>query len=69
MGKTTTARQLARSVVRLDRDEDAFAFRSDPDGALVNREEPLLIDEWQLVPQVLGAIKRALDDGPHRPGL
>jgi len=28
---------------------------------------PVLLDEWQVVPQVLGAVKRAVDDDP-RPG-
>ncbi len=27
--------------------------------------EPLLIDEWQEVPQILGAVKRAVDDDSH----
>jgi Domain of unknown function (DUF4143)/AAA domain len=30
-------------------------------------QEPLLLDEWQEVPEVLGAVKRAVDDDP-RPG-
>ena len=29
---------------------------------LVELRKPLLIDEWQLVPEVLGAVKRAVDD-------
>jgi predicted AAA+ superfamily ATPase len=66
-GKTTTAVQHAKTIVRLDRDAEAIAFRSDPDAALRELEEPVLIDEWQLVPGVLGAVKRAVDaDG--RPG-
>ena len=24
---------------------------------------PLLVDEWQVVPEVLGAVKRAVDEG------
>ncbi|HEY7324837.1 MAG TPA: hypothetical protein VH520_08415, partial [Streptosporangiaceae bacterium] len=27
------------------------------------RPVPLLVDEWQLVPEVLGAVKRAVDEG------
>jgi predicted AAA+ superfamily ATPase len=67
VGKTTTARQLARDEVRLDQPSQAAAFRADPDAALRVRGEPLLIDEWQEVPSVLGAVKRAVDDDP-RPG-
>jgi predicted AAA+ superfamily ATPase len=67
VGKTTTARQLVSHEVRLDQPSQAVAFRADPDAALRMRGEPLLIDERQEVPSVLGAVKRALDDDP-RPG-
>ena len=40
---------------------------ADPDAALRREAEPVLIDEWQEVPQILGAVKRAVDDDP-RPG-
>ncbi|SBW29159.1 putative ATP/GTP binding protein [Candidatus Protofrankia californiensis] len=66
-GKTTTARRLALSTVRLDRPVEAAAFRADPDTALRALPEPVLLDEWQEVPDVLGAVKRAVDDDP-RPG-
>lgn len=67
VGKTTTARQLANEEVRLDRPGTATAFRADPDAQLKDRDEPLLIDEWQEVPEVLGAVKRSVDLEP-RPG-
>jgi len=60
-GKTTSAARLARTVVRLDRASDAAAFRADPDVALASLRTPALLDEWQAVPSVLGAIKRAVD--------
>lgn len=66
-GKTTSARRLARSMLRLDRPAEAAAVRLDPDAALIGHDEPLLIDEWQMAPEVLGAVKRAVDDAP-RPG-
>lgn len=62
-GKTTTALRHARSVIRLDRESEAVAVRADPDGAL-DMPRPLLIDEWQLAPAVLGAVKRVVDDRP-----
>ncbi len=65
-GKTTTAARLAGNVVRLDSDA-AAAFRIDADAALAGRPEPVLLDEWQLVPEVLGAVKRAVD-AERRPG-
>jgi predicted AAA+ superfamily ATPase len=63
-GKTTTAARYAKTVVRLDREAEAVAFRADPDSALRGLPEPVLFDEWQLVPGVLGAIKRAVDARP-----
>jgi predicted AAA+ superfamily ATPase len=66
-GKTTTAARHAASVVRLDRALEAEAFRADPDAALREYEEPILLDEWQEAPGVLGAVKRAVDGDP-RPG-
>ncbi|MDE0290504.1 MAG: AAA family ATPase [bacterium] len=65
-GKTTTALRLVSSVVRLDSDE-AAAFRASPDAALRGRAEPVLLDEWQMVPEVLGTVKRTID-ADRRPG-
>lgn len=66
-GKTTSARRLAADVLRLDDPGTAAVVRADPDAALRRVTEPVLIDEWQEVPEILGAVKRAVDDGP-RPG-
>ncbi|MGH8907646.1 MAG: AAA family ATPase [Egibacteraceae bacterium] len=59
-GKTTTAARLARTVIRLDRPAEAEAFRADPDVALAGVAEPILLDESQVVPEMLGAVKRAV---------
>lgn len=61
-GKTTTARRHARTVVRLDVEAEAKAFQDDPDAALRALPTPVLLDEWQMVPGVLGAVKRAVDE-------
>ena len=66
-GKTTTAERHARSIVRLDRPPEAAVVASDPDAAIRGLPEPILLDEWQEVPEVLGAVKRACDRDP-RPG-
>jgi predicted AAA+ superfamily ATPase len=66
-GKSTTAARHAAEVVPLDQPARAAAFRADPDAALRTVTEPVLLDEWQEVPDVLGAVKRAVDDDP-RPG-
>ncbi|MEU6645832.1 DUF4143 domain-containing protein [Saccharomonospora sp. NPDC046836] len=56
-----------RSELRLDERAQAVAVEADPDAALRDLAEPILIDEWQIVPDVLGAVKRSVDTDP-RPG-
>lgn len=63
-GKTTTAARHSATIVRLDIEAEAQAFKADPDAALRGLQEPVLIDEWQMVPGVLGAVKRAVDARP-----
>src|SRR5437870_3409572 len=67
VGKTTTAARRAATIVRLDRPAEAGVFRADPDAALRGLREPILLDEWQAVPEVLGALKRSVDS-QSRPG-
>ncbi|MGH4016055.1 MAG: ATP-binding protein [Pseudonocardiaceae bacterium] len=66
-GKTTSARRLAADILRLDDPAVAAAVAANPDAALRRAREPVLLDEWQEVPEVLGAVKRAVDDD-SRPG-
>jgi uncharacterized protein len=63
-GKTTTARRHSVGRLRLDRPADAAVARVDPDAALLDGPFPLLVDEWQVVPDVLGAVKRVVDEDP-----
>jgi hypothetical protein len=67
VGKSTTAGRFAKTTIRLDQPSQAVAVRADPDGALRERTEPILLDEWQAVPEVLAAVKRSVDEDP-RPG-
>lgn len=60
-GKTTTALERAASVVRLDEPAVADIFRDELDRYLTRLDAPILIDEWQYVPESLGAVKRAVD--------
>lgn len=64
-GKTTTAAARAASVTRLDVPAQAAIYRADPDVALAAAARPALLDEWQFVPEVMGAVKRAVDADPH----
>jgi uncharacterized protein len=66
-GKTTTARRYAATVVQLDDPVAGEIFRRAPDVALRDLAEPVLLDEWQSAPEVIGAVKRAVDADP-RPG-
>lgn len=66
-GKTTTAARHAATIVRLDRAAEAAPFEADADVALRALEQPVLLDEWQAVPAVLSAVKRAVDED-RRPG-
>ncbi len=61
------AARHAKTLVRLDREAEAAPFHADPDAALASMEEPVLLDEWQMAPKILGAVKRAVDTEP-RPG-
>ena len=61
VGKTRTALELARSTLRLDRAGDRSLAEADPAGAISDREPPLLIDEWQIVPEILRAVKLDVD--------
>ncbi len=63
-GKTTTLERRAATVVRLDVPAQATAFAADPDAALRGLREPILLDEWQAVPEVLGAVRRAVEADP-----
>jgi uncharacterized protein len=66
-GKTTTAIRHTRGILRLDEPGTAAVVQANPDAAIRDQPEPLLIDEWQEAPAVLGAIKRTVDTDP-RPG-
>ena len=68
VGKTTTALRHARSVLRLDVEAERGIVLDDPDAAIRDGPFPLLIDEWQHAPGVLGAVKRAVDATPSPPG-
>ncbi len=68
VGKTTTASRHARAALRLDREAERGIALDDPDAAIREGPFPLLIDEWQHAPQVLLAVKRAVDASLAPPG-
>lgn len=64
-GKTTTASQQAKSIIRLQDPDTREAYlataRARPSN-LLNGEPPLLIDEWQDAPMLWDAVRVAVDD-------
>ncbi len=67
VGKTTTALRAATASAFLDDAATRIVFHDDPEATLAKYDEPLLVDEWQLVPEVVRAIKRTVDRD-RRPG-
>lgn len=62
VGKTATAERRAKTVVRLDEVEQQAIANADPVRVLTG-PGPVLLDEWQKVPPIWDAVRRAVDDG------
>jgi len=61
-GKTETAVQAAKSLIRMDTDDEIRSLMEiDPKAALVGAV-PRLIDEWQEYPQIWNYVRREVDD-------
>lgn len=60
VGKTTTAEQHVDGLLRLDSKAVRASIQADPELVLA-RARPLLIDEWQKVPEVWDVVRRAVD--------
>ena len=63
VGKTTTAEQRVNGLLRLDSRANRTAVEADPD-LVRGRVRPLLIDEWQKVPEVWDVVRRVADENP-----
>ncbi|MBM3405343.1 MAG: ATP-binding protein [Bacteroidetes bacterium] len=61
-GKTESAKQLAKSVLNVDRDEQVQALVSTAPKRLLLGETPRLIDEWQVQPKLWDYIRHEIDD-------
>src|SRR5580692_7611200 len=61
VGKTETAQRRANTDYRLDGPAGQVATANPQ--VVLSGEPPVLIDEWQHVPAVWDAIRRAVDDG------
>lgn len=72
-GKSTLAREIARengmSYYTLDDAALLFSAESDPQGLLASLPKPLVLDEFQLAPSLISAIKMASDSADGKRGL
>ncbi|MDP1877735.1 MAG: DUF4143 domain-containing protein [Actinomycetota bacterium] len=63
VGKTTTAEQRVVGLARLDSASVRESIAADPE-LILARPRPLLVDEWQKVPEVWDVVRRAVDTDP-----
>ncbi len=63
VGKTATAERRARSAYRLDDPALRSLAMGDPQ-VWMSAPQPVLLDEWQLVPALWDAVRRAVDADP-----
>jgi predicted AAA+ superfamily ATPase len=57
VGKTESAIQVAKKIIRLDTDQDARRMANIAPEILLAGDTPVLIDEWQLEPSLWGQVK------------
>jgi len=63
VGKTATATQRAATIYELDRDGVRELISADLDRVL-SSPPPVLLDEWQRLPAIWDAVRRAVDEDP-----
>jgi predicted AAA+ superfamily ATPase len=63
VGKTTSAEQRVLGLAKLDSKSVRESIAADPE-LILGRARPLLIDEWQKVPEVWDVVRRAVDADP-----
>lgn len=70
-GKTTTAEQQAKSVIKMqdpDKADEYLATATAKPSLLLKGEKPKLIDEWQDAPVIWDAVRTAVDNAGGKPG-
>lgn len=65
-GKTESAKQLAKSVIHIDRDEQTQLLFDTAPKRLLLGETPRLIDEWQVIPKLWDLVRHEVDDRKKR---
>lgn len=61
-GKTESAKQLAKSVLHLDREEQIQIMFDTAPRRLLLGDTPRLIDEWQVIPKLWDHVRHEVDD-------
>jgi len=61
-GKTETAKQFAKSILQVDRDEQVPVVMSIDPGILLTGATPRLLDEWQEQPKLWNYVRHEVDD-------
>ena len=70
-GKTTTAEQQAKSIIKMqdpDKSEEYLATAAAKPSLLLKGDKPRLIDEWQDAPMLWDAVRTAVDNTGGIPG-
>jgi len=61
-GKTESAKQLAKSIIHIDRNDQAQLLFDTAPKRLLMGETPRLIDEWQVIPKLWDLVRHEVDD-------
>lgn len=61
-GKTATASQVAKTIIRVDEDQTARAAITLAPDRLFDQPTPILFDEWQAEPAIWNRVRRQVDD-------
>jgi len=61
-GKTETAKQFAKSILQVDRDEQVPVIMTINPKILLSGETPRLLDEWQEQPKLWNYVRHEVDD-------
>lgn len=61
VGKTATASRLAKTIMSLDNPQVKMLLRNNPE-AILGVKGPVLIDEWQLEPNLWSFVRHQVDD-------
>lgn len=61
-GKTESARQLAGSILLVDRDPQVEALMHTAPHRLLLGETPRLMDEWQIQPRIWDYVRHEVDE-------